>query len=125
VVQQGYEPKYVEAAMARGPHVFRLDGEAGDEFGDLESPKAPPPVAAPPAAVSAGAGLTDEEFSKQWLMGLASDRTLGRPKEWNGKEEGFDTFAFRFSNWLGSMPGNAEELFLVFSCRLQLLQKHK
>ena len=43
-------------------------------------------------------------------MGLASERSLGRPKEWDGKESGFDKFAFRFSNCLGSMPGDAEAL---------------
>ena len=41
---------------------------------------------------------------------MSSERTLGRPREWNGKEEGFDTFAFKFANWLSGMPGNAEEL---------------
>lgn len=54
--------------------------------------------------------LTEEEFSKLWMMGMSSERTLGRPREWNGKEEGFDTFAFKFANWLSGMPGNAEEL---------------
>ena len=109
---------------------YRIDGDE-DEFGDLESPVArqmmngvhgglplgPAPqqqhyAAAPSATapVLSVAGLTDEEFSRQWLLGLMQDRSLGRPKEWNGKEDGFDTFAFRFSNWLGGMPGNAEEL---------------
>ena len=54
--------------------------------------------------------LTEEEFSKLWMMGMSSERTLGRPREWNGKEEGLDTFAFKFANWLSGMPGNAEEL---------------
>ena len=64
---------------------------------------------APQQAPSTG-GYTDEEFSRHWLLGLMQERSLGRPKEWNGREDGFDTFAFRFSNWLGGMPGNAEEL---------------
>ena len=53
---------------------------------------------------------TEEEFSRLWMMGMSSDRTLGRPRERNGKEEGFDTFAFKFTNWLSGLPGNAEEL---------------
>ena len=31
---------------------------------------------------------------------LDCDRSLGRPKEWNGESSGFDDFAFKFSNWL-------------------------
>ena len=117
--------------MAAGMCEYRLD----DHDSDLESPGmrrggfAPLPngVGHQPAprdpafaqrqaerpAGTAGAaptGLSDEEFSRQWLLGLAGERSMGQPKEWNGKEEGFDTFAFRFSNRLGAMPGNAEEL---------------
>ena len=117
--------------MAAGMGEYRLD----DDDSDLESPGmrrggfAPLPngVGLPPAprdpafaqrhaerpagaADVAPTGLNDEEFSRQWLLGLAGERSMGRPKEWNGKEDGFDTFAFRFSNWLGAMPGNAEEL---------------
>jgi len=52
----------------------------------------------------------DEKFSRQWLMGSASDRAHSRPKDWNGKKEGFDTFAFREPSQWSSLPGNAEEL---------------
>ncbi len=54
--------------------------------------------------------LPDAEFARQWMMGLASEGILGRPREWDGREAGFDSFAFRFSNWLSAMPGDAEEL---------------
>ena len=40
--------------------------------------------------------------------GVGSDRSLGRPKEWNGEPSGFDDFAFMFSNWLSGLPGDAE-----------------
>ena len=122
--------------MGDGAQRYRLDD---DDDLDLESPGmrrqnfGPPPGAesqAPqqalaqqayqqPAAAAAAAttGLTDDEFSKQWLLGLGGERSLGRPKEWNGKEEGFDTFSFRFSNWLGAMPGNAEDLLEASSKR--------
>jgi hypothetical protein len=102
---------------------FRLD--ADDEFGDLESqlrlplPRGAAAATPQPRAAHAEASpqvpslqpsISDDEFSRQWLMSLASERSLGRPKEWDGKESGFDTFAFRFSNWLGSVPGDAEAL---------------
>ena len=44
------------------------------------------------------------------MMGMSSERTLGRPKEWDGKEHGFDDFSFKFTNWLSGMPGDVEEL---------------
>ena len=43
-------------------------------------------------------------------MGMSSERTLGRPKEWDGKELGFDDFVFKFANWLSGMPGDVEAL---------------
>ena len=54
--------------------------------------------------------ITDEEFQRLWMMGMSSERTLGRPKEWDGKEPGFDDFSFKFTNWLSGMPGDVEEL---------------
>ena len=54
--------------------------------------------------------ITDEEFQKLWMMGMTSERTLGRPKEWDGKEPGFDEFSFKFINWLSGRPGDVEEL---------------
>ena len=43
-----------------------------------------------------------------WTLGVGSDKSLGRPKEWNGESGGFDDFAFKFSNWLSGLPGDAE-----------------
>ena len=44
------------------------------------------------------------------MMGVSSERTLGRPKEWDSKEDGYDLFAFRFATWLSGMPGEADAL---------------
>ena len=41
-------------------------------------------------------------------LGVGSDRSLGRPKEWNGESGGFDDFAYKFSNWLSGFPRDAE-----------------
>ena len=86
--QQGYEPNH-PATIAMATAAQRQ--AAADRGTPLED-------------------LTEEEFSKLWMMGMSSERTLGRPREWNGKEEGFGTFAFKFANWLSGMPGNAEQL---------------
>ena len=56
------------------------------------------------------AGLTTEEFERVWSMGVSSDRVLGRPKDWDGKENTFDDFSFKFSNWLGGLPGGGDTL---------------
>ena len=45
-----------------------------------------------------------------WTLGVGSDRSLVRPKEWNGETSGSDDFAFKFSNWLSGLPGDAESL---------------
>ena len=52
--------------------------------------------------------LDDDEFVKMWMMGMNTDRVVGRPKEWDGIESGFDAFAFEFSNWLAALPGKTE-----------------
>ena len=44
---------------------------------------------------------------------------MGRPKEWNGDSSGFDDFAFKFSNWLSWLPGDAER-FLEESANMGL-----
>ena len=45
-----------------------------------------------------------------WTPGHASDRSMGRPKEWNGESKGFDDIASTFANCLSGLPGNAERL---------------
>ena len=56
--------------------------------------------------------MSETELDRLWMLGLSSDRSLGRPKEWNGKEEptSFDNFAHKFANWLSSLPGEPEAL---------------
>ena len=34
---------------------------------------------------------------------------MGRPQEWNDESSGFDDFAFKFSNLLSGLPGDAEK----------------
>ena len=41
-----------------------------------------------------------EILTQVWTLGVGSDRSLARPKEWNGEPSGFDDFAFTFSNRL-------------------------
>ena len=52
--------------------------------------------------------LSDEDFQRLWMMGLSGERALGRPKDWDGDDRGFSDFAFKFKNWLSSMPGEVE-----------------
>ena len=54
--------------------------------------------------------LSLAELTKNWTLGVGSDRSLGRPKAWNGEPNGCDEFAFKFSNWLSALPGDAERL---------------
>ena len=44
--------------------------------------------------------LSPAELTQLWTLGVGSDRSLGRPKEWNGEPSGFDDFASKFSDWL-------------------------
>ena len=52
--------------------------------------------------------LTLGKLTHVWALGVGSDRSLGRPKEWNGESSVFDNFAFKFSIWLSGLPGDAE-----------------
>ena len=54
--------------------------------------------------------LDDDEFVKTWMMGMNTERVVGLLKDWDGEENGFDAFAFKFSNWLAALPGNTEDL---------------
>ena len=67
-------------------------------------------AAAMAAAMPISDILDDEEFVRMWVMGMNAERAVGRPKDWDGKESGFDTFVFKFANWLAGLPGNTEEL---------------
>ena len=33
--------------------------------------------------------LDDDEFVKMWMMDMNTERTVGRPKDWDGKDNGF------------------------------------
>ena len=84
-----------------------LDGEvSGLEAANGRIPAA----AAEPAAAAPNQDFTLYDFQKSRTLGIGSERSLGRPKEWDGKETGFDIFMFRLANWLSSMPGNCEDL---------------
>ena len=48
-------------------------------------------------------------------MGLSAERTLGKPKDWDGRDEGFSSFTYKFSNWLSALPGDAERLLELSS----------
>ena len=61
-----------------------------------------------PVGVAIEPELTLAALTHAWTLGVGSDRTLGRPKEWNGESGGFDNFAFNFSSWLSGLPGDAE-----------------
>ncbi len=59
----------------------------GDDISDLEAGSIYTRHAAATAAAVAAVGpadaamLPDAEFARQWMMGLASERTWGRPRE--------------------------------------------
>ena len=58
-------------------------------------------------------GLTDDEFNKLWMMGLSGERTLGRPKDWDGSDKMFDEFVYKFSTWIGGLPGDVEQMLEI------------
>ena len=74
-------------------------------------------AAAPVAAVAAGPvdDLGDEEFQRLWMMGLSAEQTLGKPKDWDGRDEDFSSFIYKFANWLSALPGDAERLLELSS----------
>ena len=47
---------------------------------------------------------------KVWSLGIGSDRTLGRPKDWNGDQAHYEEFTFKFQNWIAGLPGEADVL---------------
>ena len=60
--------------------------------------------------VDAEIAYTEEEFAKIWAVALNAEKTLGKPKEWNGEDSGFDDFDFKFANWLSNLPGGPDAL---------------
>ena len=61
-----------------------------------------------PVAVTIEPELTLGELTRVWTLRVGSDRSLGRPKVWDSESSGFDDFAFKFSDWLSQLPGDAE-----------------
>ena len=62
-----------------------------------------------PAAVTIEPELSIGELTYVWTPGVGSERSPGRPKEWNGESSGFADFAFKLSNWLSGLPRLLEE----------------
>ena len=90
--------------------MLMLDAEIG-EVDAAAAERTPVPVEVNVLAVPE---VSLVELTQVWTLGVGSDRSLGRPKEWNGEPSGFDYCAFKFSNWLSGLPGDAER-FLVES----------
>ena len=82
-----------------------LDTEIGEADAATTAQQTPIPVE---VSVPVVPELSLGELTQVWTLGVGSDRSLGRPKEWNGEPSGFDDFAFKFSNWLSGLPGDAE-----------------
>ena len=82
-----------------------LDAEIGEADAAAAAQQTPFPVEVNVPVVPE---LSLIELTQVWTLGVGSDRSLGRPKEWNGEPSGFGDFAFKFSNWLSGLPGDAE-----------------
>ena len=82
-----------------------LDAEIGEADAAAAAQQTPFPV---DVNVPVVPELSLVELTQVWTLGVGSDRSLGRPKEWNAEPSGFDDFAFKFSNWLSGLPGDAE-----------------
>ena len=82
-----------------------LDAEIGEIDAAAAAQQTPFPVEVKVPVVPE---VSLAELTQVWTLGVGSDRSLGRPKEWNGEPIGFDDFAFEFSNWLSGLPGDAE-----------------
>ena len=91
--------------------LFVLMSEIGEADAATTAQQTPIPVE---VNVPVVLELSLGELTQVWTLGVGSDRSLGRPKEWNGEPSGFDDFAFKFSNWLSGLPGDVES-FLEFS----------
>ena len=71
-------------------------------------------AAAAEAAAAAPTPLSTEldaaAFHKMWTMGQQQERSVGRPREWNGGDEGFEDFQFKFVNYMSGMPGASKNM---------------
>ena len=82
-----------------------LDAEIGETDAAAAAQQTPIPVEVNVPVVPE---LSLAELTQVWTLGVGSDRSLRRPKEWNGEPSGFEDFALKFSNWLSGLPGDAE-----------------
>ena len=78
-----------------------LDTETGEADAATTAQQTPIPVETNVPVVPE---LSVGELTQVWTLGVGSDRSLGRPKEWIGEPSGFDDFEFKFSNWLSGLP---------------------
>ena len=53
--------------------------------------------------------ISTEKFAEMWMMGSHTERTVGRPREWNGSDEGFEDFQHKLNNYMSSTPGADRE----------------
>ena len=52
--------------------------------------------------------LREEEFVRLWMMGISSERSIGRPRDFDGAQSNAEDFFAKFTNWLAGMPGDTE-----------------
>jgi hypothetical protein len=52
--------------------------------------------------------LSEEEFVRLWMMGISSERSIGRPRDFDGAQSNAEDFFAKFTNWLAGMPGDVE-----------------
>ena len=82
-----------------------LDAEIGEADAAAAAQQTPIPVEVNVPVVPE---LSLAELTQVWTLGVGTDRSLGRPEEWNGEPSGIDDFAFKFSNWLSGLLEDAE-----------------
>ena len=103
--KQSYPLHHLQQGYAQPLFVLMLDAEIGEADAAAAAQQTPIPVEVNVPVVPE---LSLVELTQVWTLGFGSDRSLGRPKEWNGEPSGYDDFAFKFSNWLSGLPGDAE-----------------
>ena len=50
--------------------------------------------------------LSDSEFMQLWMLGLAQEKSIGKPREWNGADEQFEEFQYKITNYMAGLPGD-------------------
>ena len=83
-----------------------MDAELGETDAAAGAQQTPIPVEVNVPVVPE---LSLAELTQVWTLGVGSDRSLGRTKEWNGAPSSIDDFAFKFSNWLSWLAGGLRD----------------